>query len=48
MTLTPEQFAKIALKDDLRGLANSEEIQQMKGEILASNDKLMKKFENFI
>ena len=43
MTLTPEQFNKIALKEDLKDFAKSAEIQQMKNEILASNDKLSKK-----
>jgi len=46
MTLTPEQFNKIALKEDLKDFAKSAEIQQMKNEILASNDKLSKKIDN--
>jgi hypothetical protein len=45
MPITSEQFEKIALKEDLRGFAKSEEITQMKDEILASNDKLMKKLD---
>lgn len=46
MTLTPEQFNKIVLKEDLKEFAKSAEIQQMKNEILASNDKLSKKLDN--
>lgn len=46
MTLTPEQFNRIALKEDLKDFAKRVEIQQMKDEILASNDKLSKKLDN--
>ena len=46
MTLTPAQFNKIALKEELKEFAKSAEIQQMKNEILASNDKLSKKLDN--
>lgn len=46
MSLTLEQFNKLALKDDLKEFAKSSEIQQMKNEILASNDKLIKKMDN--
>lgn len=46
MTLTPEQFNLIATKEDLKEFAKSAEIQQMKNEILSSNDKLSKKLDN--
>lgn len=46
MTLTPEQFNKISLKEDLKDFAKSAEIQQARNDILASNDKLAKKLDN--
>jgi len=46
MPLAPEQFNKLALKDDLKEFAKISDIQDMKNEILASNDKLMKKMDN--
>jgi hypothetical protein len=46
MTLTPEQFSKIALKEDLKGFAKSAEVQQARNDILASNDKLAKKLDD--
>lgn len=46
MTLTPKQFNKIALKEDLKDFATKDELKLMKDEILRSNDKLMKKLDN--
>ena len=46
MTLTPEQYNKIALKEDLKDLATKDELRFTKDEILRSNDKLMKKLDN--
>lgn len=46
MTLTPEQFNKIALKEDLKDFPTKDELRIMKDEILRSNDKLMKKLDN--
>lgn len=46
MTLTSEQFNKLALKEDLKEFAKTADIQQMKSEVLASNDKLMKKMDD--
>ncbi|MDD4271581.1 MAG: hypothetical protein PHF50_02140 [Patescibacteria group bacterium] len=46
MTLTQEQFNLIATKEDLKEFAKSAEIQQMKNEILSSNDKLSKKLDD--
>lgn len=46
MTLTLEQFNKIALKEDLKDFTTKKELVQMKNEILSSNDKLMKKLDN--
>jgi len=44
MPLAPEQFNKLALKDDLKEFAKISDIRDMNNEILASNDKLMKRW----
>lgn len=46
MTLTSEQFNKIALKEDLKDFAKSAEVQKARNDILASNDKLAKKLDD--
>lgn len=46
MTLTPEQFNKLALKEDLKDFATKDELKLIKNEILLSNDKLMVKLDN--
>lgn len=46
MSLTPEQFNKLALKEDLKDFATKDELKSMKNEILLSNDKLMVKLDN--
>lgn len=46
MSLTPEQFNKLALKEDLKDFATKDELKLMKNEILLSNDKLMVKLDN--
>lgn len=48
MTLTPEQFNRLALKEDLKDFATKDELKLMKDEILTSNDKLMKKLDDIV
>ena len=46
MTITPEQFNKIALKEDLKGLATKDELTKVKSEILGAVDSVVKKLDN--
>ena len=45
MTITPDQFERIALKEDLKEFATKDEIMEMKDAILSSNDKLIQKLD---
>ena len=45
MTLTPEQFNKIALKEDLDKLATKEELHQVKDDLLNVMDLMMTKLD---
>jgi hypothetical protein len=42
MSLTPEQFNKIALKEDLKKIASKDDLKEMKNEILSAIDGLAK------
>ncbi len=46
MTLTPEQFNKMATKEDLVNLASKDELQEMKNEILSAIDGLARNMNN--
>lgn len=46
MTLTPEQFNKLALKEDLKDFYTKVEMDKKFDQVLISNDKLMKKLDN--
>ncbi|KKR21053.1 MAG: hypothetical protein UT48_C0015G0014 [Parcubacteria group bacterium GW2011_GWE2_39_37] len=46
MTLTPEQFNKIALKKDLEKYATKDDLVEMKTEILTVLDGIAKKLDN--
>lgn len=46
MTLTPEQFNKLAMKDDLKDFATKEELKEMKNEILTTLDGIAKNFKD--
>jgi len=46
MTLTPEQFNKIALKEDLKDFAAKNEIVEFKDEILTAIDKVVDKLDD--
>ena len=51
MTLTPEQFNKLATKEDLKDLeekiVSKEEFREFKSDVLGAVDGLAKKFDNF-
>lgn len=42
MTLTPEQFDQLALKEDLKAFATKEELNAVKNEILTAIDSFAK------
>ncbi|MBU4375428.1 hypothetical protein KKH38_02925 [Patescibacteria group bacterium] len=46
MTLTPEQFNKLAAKEDLKKLASKDELTAVKDEILTVLDGIAKTFED--
>jgi len=46
MTLTPEQFNKLATKEDLKELVTKTELSEVKSEILGATDAVMKKLDN--
>lgn len=45
MTITPEQFSKIVLKEDLEELATKKEISELKDELLTVMDTIVKKLD---
>ena len=46
MTLTPEQFNKLALKEDLKEFVTKAELTGAKSEILGAVDAVVKKLDN--
>ena len=46
MSLTPEQFNKIALKDDLKDFATRDELNQKFDSVLSAVDAVMHKLDN--
>ena len=46
MTLTPEQFNKLATKEDLQDFATKTELTEVKSEILGAVDAVMVKLDN--
>lgn len=46
MTLTPEQFNKLALKEDLKDFATKNEMNEKFDKVLAATDAIKKKFDN--
>jgi len=46
MTLTPEQFNKLATKEDLKEFLKKEEFGEAKNEILGAVDAVMHKLDN--
>ena len=46
MTLTPEQFNKIALKEDLKDLATKKEMNEKFDEVFTVMDSIVKKLDN--
>lgn len=46
MTLTPEQFNKIALKEDLKNFATKEEMNKKFDQVLTAVDSVVKKLNN--
>ena len=46
MTLTPEQFNKLATKEDLKDFATKEEMNKKFDEVLSATDAVMKKLDN--
>jgi len=47
MTITPEQFSKLATKDDVEEIVE-EKVTKFKDEILTGQDKLMKKLDTIL
>jgi len=47
MTITPEQFNKLATKDDVEEIVE-EKVNKFKDEILTGQDKLMKKLDTIL
>lgn len=46
MTLTPEQFNKLATKEDLKEFLKKEEFEEAKSEILGAVDAVMHKLDD--
>ncbi len=46
MTLTPEQFNKLATKEDLKNYATKDEVREFKDEVLTAVDKVMDKLDD--
>ncbi len=46
MTLTPEQFNKLATKDDLKDLVTKNEIGDFKNDVMDNFDKVVKKLDD--
>jgi hypothetical protein len=46
MTLTPEQFNKLATKEDLKEFVKKEEFEEAKNEILGAVDAVMHKLDD--
>ena len=46
MTLTPEQFNKLATKEDLKELLKKEDFEEAKSEILGAVDAVMHKLDD--
>ena len=46
MSLTPEQFNKLATKEDLKNFVTKDEMQNVKSDILGAVDAVMVKLDN--
>ena len=46
MALTPEQFNKLATKEDLKNFATKDELTSAKNDILTAVDHIAKKFDD--
>lgn len=46
MTLTPEQFNKLATKEDLKNYATLDDVRKFKDEVLTATDKVIKKLDD--